>query len=289
MPDKEIRELPFSIYESAPIKPKEKFDRMFFIERKTLLENFPMHWHKWIELELIVKGSGKQVIDGVEYELSPGSIYLLFPTNTHEVFPDPTLELISFSFDYTFIPSSIFPFLSKQHDAIVTKLDTNTLKKLLTISDLMFEEFMGNSTYKNENIASYCSILLIDFFVKSGFAKEENDLFVSPKRQMAKILDYIQQNYSNSPTLTQISTAFHFNTSYFSSFFKKHMGVTYKNYLNEVKISNAKKLFLENKLSVIDVALSCGFNSMSNFSNTFKTLTGTSPTEFLKTKGIKKL
>ena len=276
------KELDFSVYEYAPHRPKKNFDRTFFIEKKNLLENFPMHWHKWIELEFVTSGTGKQIIDGVEYDLLPGSAYLLLPTNTHAIFPKGKMEVITLSFDYTFIPSSLFPFISKQHEAIVVNLNDKALKRFIDLSDFLFEEFLDGSEFKNENIASYCSLLLIEFFIQTGHKKDEDESLISPKRQIAQILDYIQQYYSDNPTLTQIAETFHFNTSYFSSFFKKHMGITYKNYLNDVKISNAKKLLLENKLSIIEIALSCGFNSLSNFSNAFKKNTGMTPTEFIK-------
>ena len=251
------------------------------MQKHTMNEYFPLHWHNWLELELVLEGSGHQIIDKKEYEISPGSIYLLFPTNVHEITPHGNMKVMNFSFDHTFIPTSIFPILTKHHEPIVSKLSPDSFEKFIGISNYLYKEFLGDSLFKNENIASYFSILLIEFFIESGFTKSDDETLMSPKRQIARILNYIQQHYSDDPSLTEIAKTFYFNPSYFSILFKKYMGMTYNEYLNEVKISNAKKLLLENKLSIIEVALSCGFNTKNHFSKSFKKHTGLSPTDFI--------
>ena len=281
MKKQDVLELKFSIYKTVPDQPKKNFDRTFFMVKHTISDPFPLHWHNWLEIEFVTKGSGRHIIDTKEYEISTGSIYLLPPTSVHEIIPYGDIEVITYSFDYTFIPTSIFPFLTKLHKPIVSKLSAKSLEKFIGISNYLYEEFLGESAFKSENIASYFSILMIEFFIESGFAKSDDESLLSPKRQIAKILNYIQEHYSDNPSLPEIAKAFYYDPAYFSKFFKKHMGMTYKNYLNETKISNAKKLLLENKLSIIDIALSCGFNSKSNFSNAFKKSMGQSPTDFI--------
>ena len=53
--------------------------------RKKRLKNYDMHWHDCFEIELILSNTATQVLNGRQYALSPGDIYLLNPTDFHSV------------------------------------------------------------------------------------------------------------------------------------------------------------------------------------------------------------
>jgi transcriptional regulator GlxA family with amidase domain len=62
--------------------------------------------------------------------------------------------------------------------------------------------------------------------------------------------------------------------------FKQHTGETPMNYIIRLRIDKAKQMLLRQQASTTQVALECGFTSLSHFSNVFKKLTGKSPREF---------
>jgi AraC-like DNA-binding protein len=66
--------------------------------------------------------------------------------------------------------------------------------------------------------------------------------------------------------------------SYLSRYFKKMSGMTFSQYLNTVKIEKAVRILSsERSISITDLMMKCGFNTIRNFNRTFKEITGYSP------------
>ena len=68
--------------------------------------------------------------------------------------------------------------------------------------------------------------------------------------------------------------------AYLSRLFKKETGESVTEHLTLLRIEKAKKLLKDDSLRLRDVAMAVGFNDVSYFSNTFKKIAGTPPTEF---------
>ena len=72
----------------------------------------------------------------------------------------------------------------------------------------------------------------------------------------------------------------HLHPSYFSTVFKNSTGLSFKEYLNKVRIEESKILLLNTDFSIIDIAIAVGFEDQSYFSKVFKKYTGTTPKQF---------
>lgn len=100
-------------------------------------------------------------------------------------------------------------------------------------------------------------------------------------RKMCQILTYIEEHYQSDITLEELADKFNWNPSYLSQTFRKEMNVTFKQYLNDVKIEKAKKLLLEGQLSVEQIADQVGYSNVNYFYRIFKKHTGKKPREFV--------
>lgn len=69
--------------------------------------------------------------------------------------------------------------------------------------------------------------------------------------------------------------------------FKEQYGVTPSEYMNELRIHEAKSRLAATGESIIDIAYSVGFNSLSAFYRLFRRMTGVSPANYRKTIGRK--
>lgn len=65
-----------------------------------------------------------------------------------------------------------------------------------------------------------------------------------------------------------------------SSIIKKRYGLTFKQYINKIKIEEAKRLLRETDRQILDIALTVGYGDASHFNRTFKLNEGCSPREF---------
>lgn len=94
---------------------------------------------------------------------------------------------------------------------------------------------------------------------------------------------FIEENYMYDLSLKMIAKRFNYNPSYFSEIFKARVGVTFIQYVNEVRMGQAVRLLEGTELSLWDIAELSGFSSASYFSSKFKRLYGITPSDYRQT------
>lgn len=97
---------------------------------------------------------------------------------------------------------------------------------------------------------------------------------------MKKAVNFISQHYTETLTLDEVAGHVHLNPAYFSTMFKKEVGLSFKEYLNHVRIEESKRLLTNSNFSIIDIAIAVGFEDQSYFSKVFKKYTGMTPKQF---------
>lgn len=95
-----------------------------------------------------------------------------------------------------------------------------------------------------------------------------------------KVYQFIMDNYAANPSLEQVSKMAYMSTTAFCRYFKSHTYKTFTQFLNEIKIGNACKLLIDNKLTVTQVCFESGFNNFTHFNNQFKKITGLTPSKY---------
>jgi xylan 1,4-beta-xylosidase len=100
----------------------------------------------------------------------------------------------------------------------------------------------------------------------------------------SKILFYINDNFKNGITPSQIAAHFGYSQSYISRYFKSCFNITLIKYLTIIKLQNAITLMREGKHSATYCSLESGFSSMRTFYRAFYNEFGCSPGEFLGKK-----
>ncbi|MBT2655220.1 response regulator transcription factor [Bacillus sp. ISL-18] len=98
--------------------------------------------------------------------------------------------------------------------------------------------------------------------------------------QIKKILDYLNDHYTEPLTLTGVAQYFHFNPSYLSSYFSTHHGEGFIEYLNRVRIEEATKLLIQGTARISEISGMVGYSDHSYFCKVFKKIKGLSPSQF---------
>lgn len=103
--------------------------------------------------------------------------------------------------------------------------------------------------------------------------------------RLRNILNFIMQNYNTPITLENVSDVAYMTPQAFCRYFKKHTGRKFISFLNEVRINEAcKSLVQGNKgYNISGVAYDTGFSSITNFNRVFKSVTGSSPKDYINT------
>ncbi len=91
---------------------------------------------------------------------------------------------------------------------------------------------------------------------------------------------YIRTHYMQDITLKNLSGLYYINEKYIGSLFKKQIGLTFHEYLNEVRLVKAVDLLLSTGMSVIQIALACGFRNVTYFNRLFLKKHGVPPVKY---------
>ena len=94
------------------------------------------------------------------------------------------------------------------------------------------------------------------------------------------ILKYIEKNYQEDISLKIISEEFHLNANYISQLIKSETGLTYTQYLTELRIGKAKDLMKSNSMSLAEISEAVGFNDYFYFIKKFKKAVGVTPGKY---------
>jgi AraC-like DNA-binding protein len=99
---------------------------------------------------------------------------------------------------------------------------------------------------------------------------------------MKDIIAYIEAHYDQPITQEQVARKFFYSTSYFSSFFRKNMQVTFSKYLSDYRAKKARFDLLETDESIYQVAINNGFSDSRRFILAFQSLYGVTPLQYRK-------
>jgi AraC-like DNA-binding protein len=99
-------------------------------------------------------------------------------------------------------------------------------------------------------------------------------------RRMTDVYSFIRENYNRPISLKKISQIADMSPFAFSRYFKKNSGAGFVEYVNRVRTNKACYLLRETEYQVHDIAIDCGFLSISNFNKQFRKSVGISPRDY---------
>lgn len=111
-------------------------------------------------------------------------------------------------------------------------------------------------------------------------AKEYVQVTERSESVIDRIASYILQNLNNALSRDDIARQVYLNPDYLDRIFKKKLGLSVTEYVAEQRISIAKQLLCNTKLSVSAIAIQVGIDNFSYFSRIFKKYTGQNPLEY---------
>jgi len=104
-------------------------------------------------------------------------------------------------------------------------------------------------------------------------------LFLNDKIRMGTIYKYIHANYNETPDVNKVAASVHLSTAAFCRYFKKQTKMTFTDFVNQYRITQAKTLLLQDK-TISETCYEVGFESLSYFNKLFKRITGENPSVF---------
>lgn len=107
----------------------------------------------------------------------------------------------------------------------------------------------------------------------------ENQYHKRERERLKRVYAYIDENYMNSVELEHVAEMCHLSKAAFCRYFKKMTKLTFIEFLNHYRVSQAQRLLMTDK-NVTEASLESGFMSLSYFNRTFRKITGENPLAF---------
>lgn len=231
--------------------------------------NMP-HWHYDCELLLVERGELELICDRERYVLRAGQSAFIDSEQVHHMHalqPDTVLTMAIFDYDLVRRISQnktpACPVLSGEY-------------ALLPFFGDLFAELRARQPFYQSRTEAMVTEKFIE--ILRGEQTTERETGAPTTETFKHLLDEIDEKYEFF-SLSEAATFMSMNPAYFSSLFHRLAGMTFSQYLNYMKTSNAVEMLQSGKdLSIAEISTRCGFSTIRNFNRIFKEITGYTPT-----------
>lgn len=243
-----------------------------------------LHWHEFYEMAFVTGGSGTQKLNGALSRLVPGTLFLLTPADFHEVAPGEgeTLRLYNLIFTDRIMSRETLSLVFSSQTTYRTELAGEAAASIGREFDRIWAEAEHPRAGSDQIVAGTIERVLIDLYracQKDALPGEwvENR---TVERAMRDAMIYIQHHFREPITLEQAAASCSLSPNYFSECFHRNTGISFQSFLIQTRLDFAKSLLQVSELSVTEVCLASGFNTLAHFERMFKRRYACTPRQF---------
>ncbi len=247
----------------------------FAITHKKLPEGFDsgIHWHDYVEVEIVTSGTGTNMFNGVEYQLTAGDVYVSSHFDCHRVINDNKLELIDINVSFSFLDKEMIDYLSTT-GGILCHLTQKKYELIQQMAQSLFDDMDKSTPFSKFSAKTTINNIIINIIKNSNIT-------VNPVPQHIQVItSYVNRNFNTDLTLEALAGTFNMSANYLGKLFKKHLNMSYNDYLNTVRIKYACHMISSSRIGIKEIAFSSGYSSTEYFHTVFKKHTGFTPMQY---------
>lgn len=245
------------------------------------------HWHDAIEIICIQKGELRVIIDNISYNLKEGQCIVISSNRIHSTLCKSPNQAVVFqipeSFIEKFIPNakSLLFGLKDPADTAVEQSKVDIFKSIIEKMQFLIDYEPDGALLKfNSLLFEILFQLYHNFSIEIGQSNQTRR--TRSLEKLKPVLEYISENYNRSISLAEIAAIAMFEPKYFCRFFKKHMGNTFLEYQNEIRLSKIYEDIIRTQDPISDILEKHGFTNYKLFRKMFQSHFGDTPTQIRK-------
>ncbi len=239
------------------------------------------HYHRnCFEFHYLLQGNVSFVVDGKEYFLQEGDIFVTFPNEMHHSGDQVILRQLYWC--QIEVADRILGL-----DASCSRILLNSLSRLQnrvipvrSEMKVLFRDAFQNITSPSKEQQMFAGLQL----ASALYRLVEYDRILQKRtvsEEIRQALQFIEQNKNRNLSLEEVARHCHLSLSYFKSRFKRETGSTPSFYIQKTRIDRSKVLLAKGK-SVTETAHELGFSSSDYFSTVFRRVTLMTPSEYIQ-------
>ena len=217
----------------------------------------------YYDLTFVLKGELEYNVNGRKVIIRENDALLLSPgTERQRTAGEAEVHYVSFNFlayDGILLPQEFF----------YQNVITNQIRSLVSVFS---EQHISAFYHSHEKIANILNCVLFEIIDALSLGSSD--------KNVVEVLKYIDQNLAQRMTISDISKAVHLSCDYISHCFKRELGRSVMDYVNERRMLLARNMIKGGEGTLADIADSLGYESYSYFSRVFKRYFGVSPIRY---------
>lgn len=252
-------------------------------------EYFRPHYHDYFELFMMLDGTAKHLVNGVERKLTKGTAVFIRPNDTHDYICQggKTFSMLNITFTRE-TADEMFSFLGEGFPSKVllsSKLPPSVLlsEKDFNSFNAQMESICAISADDYNAVKTSLRILLLKFTVKHfSDLKVEKD---NTPQWLEDLCDEMKKNGNFTFGTEKMYSLTDKTREHLSRSMKKYTGMTVTEYINSLRLNFIANMLQNSNHSVSDIIFESGFNNISWASEQFKERFGMTMSEYRKNPG----
>ena len=234
---------------------------------------YPARFHKHIEMMLVTSGEIRVIVDGKNFTLQPGELYIAFPNVLHAIHPSEGSDIVLIG------DNDLFPAYSETMTHFKPRTPVLRIDEVSPLLRDMFHRVVALNRQEggsNQNlITSYIGAILGEILEKVTLVERGGDSDL-----VQQLVMYLLANYTSEITLEDVARDLGYSKYYISHVITSEFQCNFRNLINSYRVSMAQSLLLAGAKSISEIAYECGFKNQSSFNRIFLKQCGITPSQF---------
>lgn len=251
------------------------------------VQNVLEHWHSELEIAYTYCGHARHYIDGCVQEAYPGALFVTNSESIHKVLSDADVEqeLIAtiLMLNDEFV-RELVPNLKEMYFLPDTKCGSPEIEALMRELAEYADGKKGIRPYEELRLIGKVYELM-SVLCQSALVVRESVLPVNSQKNLERlrgVMQYVSENYTEPMIQSEVAQRFYFTREYFSRFFRKNTGMTFKEYVSRYRVNAAREALLHTDQTILEIAVNTGFSDARGLIQAFKQVYGTTPLQYRK-------
>lgn len=255
----------------------------------------PSHIHDFIEIELVISGSGIHQVGDCRIPVRSGDAFLTNIQTPHCFLSDPKSPILLYNclFSPTLLHADSLEFEQFSllaEELLYKRLFPDQFRKvphvhvfdgqmrLRKVFDTMYQEYIdAQEGYRD--ILFGCLIQLLVLFLR---LYQQGDR--QSDRPFLHLLQYLEDNYEKEISLKELSRIAFLSPNHLCKVFKDKNGVTISEFIQARRLEKVCQLLSETELSLSAIAMSVGYQDEGYLRKLFKRRYGVTPSQYRKSE-----
>lgn len=244
----------YEIHQMKKNYPIKVIPHQIFLEKGLAHEQLSLHWHRSIEIVLVLGDDMTIWKEGKTHKLKDGELLLINCEESHEFLLERNRNYqgVTLIISYEFLKRQVpqldqFSFTLENVNHVIEKMKL----LLIDLKDIYLAQEPWNTFLLQSKASEFTYLLFSHCLLDHQSALQQSKY----AERYKTVIGYINDHFTEPLTLSEVAAVVHLNPDFFSRNFKEYIGVSFKDYLKKARLNKAIKEMVHTKNTLTDICL----------------------------------